>query len=73
MHAFPRPEQRRLHVERRAVEGSCPECGTEALAEYRVLSERGWWDVCKCQSCLASVRREPAPRLGALVPLGTTV
>ena len=25
------------------------------LAEYRVLSEGGWWDVRKCQTCLASL------------------
>jgi hypothetical protein len=73
MHSFPRPQEARLYVERQAVEGSCPACGAEDLAAYRVLGEGGWWDVCKCQSCLTSVRREPAPRLGSLVPLGSTV
>jgi hypothetical protein len=70
MHSFPRPTETHLHVERRAVEGTCPECGAEALAEYRVLSEGGWWDVRKCQACLASITREPAPRFGSYRPLG---
>ena len=42
----------------------------EWLAEYRVLSEGGWWDVRKCQACLASASREPAPRYGSFTPLG---
>jgi hypothetical protein len=73
MHSFPRPQERHLHVDRAPVEGACPECGAPALAAYRVLSEGGWWHVVKCQRCLASVRRDPAPPLGSLVPLGTTV
>jgi hypothetical protein len=51
------------------VEGTCPECGANDLAEYPVLSEGGWWDVRKCQSCLASVSREPGPLFGVYVPL----
>ena len=43
------------------------------LAEYRVLSEGGWWDVRKCQSCLASVSREPAPLFGVFTPLGLQI
>ena len=43
--------------ERRPVDGKCEECGAETLAEYRVLSEGGWWDVRKCQTCLASLSR----------------
>lgn len=73
MHAFPRPDSLHLSAERRAVGGSCPECGADALAEYRVLSEGGWWDVCKCQRCLASVRRDPGPLYGVYVPLGLSV
>ena len=38
-----------------------------------VLSDGGWWDVCKCQSCLASVSRERAPMFGSYTPLGLTV
>ena len=72
-HSFPRPTEPHLHVERRRVEGACPECGAEKLAEYRVLSEGGWWDVRKCQSCLASVSREPGPLFGVYVPLGLQV
>jgi vanillate/4-hydroxybenzoate decarboxylase subunit D len=73
MHAFPRPSEPRLHVRRSPVDGGCPECGATALAAYRVLGEGGWWDVCKCQECLASVSRVPGPRLGSLVPLGSTI
>ena len=60
MHSFQRPEEQHLFAERRPVEGACPECGADELAEYRVLSEGGWWDVRKCQRCLASVTRERA-------------
>jgi hypothetical protein len=44
-----------------------------ALAEYRVLSDGGWWDVQKCQECLTSVRRTPGPMFGSYVPLGLAV
>jgi vanillate/4-hydroxybenzoate decarboxylase subunit D len=73
MHAFPRPSEPYLHVERTPAEGACPECGAEELADYRVLSEGGWWDVRKCQGCLASVSRERAPRFGSYTPLGLDV
>jgi hypothetical protein len=72
VHSFPRPAQTHLHVERTAVAGSCPECGGSDLATYRVLSEGGWWQVEKCQSCLASLRRTPAPALGSFTPLGSS-
>jgi hypothetical protein len=52
------------------VAGTCPECGAQALASYRVMSEGGWWLVVKCGRCLHSVSREPGPLLGAFVPLG---
>ena len=68
-HAFPRPAAAFLTVERHPVEGTCPECGARDLAEYPVLSEGGWWDVRKCQSCLASVSRVPGPLFGVYVPL----
>lgn len=63
---YPRPEQRELHVERVAVEGTCPSCAEARLARYPVLSEGGWFEAVKCQRCLTSVRRERAPRLGAI-------
>lgn len=70
MHSFPRPSERQLSVARRPVAGTCPECGAAELAEYPVLAEGGWWNVCKCQRCLASVRRKPGPPLGSFEPLG---
>ena len=73
MHSFPRPTRSHIDAERRSVEGACPECGMAALAEYRVLSDGGWWDVQKCQECLTSVRRTPGPMFGSYVPLGLAV
>ena len=72
-HTFQRPTERYLSVERRPVDGACPECGAEELAEYRVLSDGGWFDVRKCQACLCSVSREPAPPFGSYVPLGLQI
>ena len=72
-HTFQRPAERYLFVERRPVEGACPECGAEELAEYCVLGDGGWFDVRKCQACLASVNREPAPPFGSYVPLGLQI
>ena len=72
-HTVPRPSEPYLSVERTPVDGACPECGAEELAEYRVLGDGGWFDVCKCQRCLASVRREPAPPFGSYVPLGLQI
>jgi vanillate/4-hydroxybenzoate decarboxylase subunit D len=72
-HTFQRPSERHLHVERAPVAGSCGECGAQALAEYRVLSDGGYFNVRKCQGCLASVSREPAPPFGSYVPLGLQI
>ena len=72
-HTFQRPGEPYLSVERRPVEGACPECGAEELAEYRVLGDGGWFDVRKCQRCLHSVSREPAPPFGSYVPLGLRI
>ena len=72
-HSFPRPEALHLAVERQAAEGTCPECGANELADYRVVGEGGWWDVRKCQRCLASVKRERAPRFGSYEPLGLRI
>lgn len=73
LHSFPRPQASELSVVREPVSGTCPECGGTDLAAYRVLGDGGWWDVIKCQACLASIERTLAPRLGSLVPLGLTV
>jgi hypothetical protein len=73
VHAFPRPEQPFLSVERAPAEGTCPECGATDLADYRVIGEGGWWDVRKCQACLASIRRERGPMFGSYVPLGLEI
>lgn len=73
MHSFPRPQQRHLTSPREPAHGTCPECDGARLADYRVLSEGGWWDVRKCQDCLHSLSREPAPPLGSYTPLGLEI
>jgi predicted RNA-binding Zn-ribbon protein involved in translation (DUF1610 family) len=72
-HTFQRPSERHLNVERRAVEGSCPACGAQELAAYRVLSDGGFFNVVKCQRCLHSLERKPAPPFGSYEPLGLQI
>jgi N-methylhydantoinase B len=62
-----------LYVEREAIGGSCPACGSTELASYPVLAESGWEKVVKCQACLTSVSREPWTRLGYLSLLEDTI
>lgn len=69
MQSYPRPETLRVHVERQDVDGTCPECGSDDLKSYPVLSEGGWWNVVKCQACLHSVSREPGALLGGMTML----
>jgi vanillate/4-hydroxybenzoate decarboxylase subunit D len=71
MHNFPRPTTATVSVDKENVSGTCAECNSTMLARYRVLSEGGWWNVVKCQHCLASVQREPGPLFGAYQPLTT--
>ena len=66
MQTYPRPQERHVSVTRQDVEGRCPECDGGDLKSYPVLSEGGWWNVTKCQSCLCSVEREPGHLLGAI-------
>jgi hypothetical protein len=70
LHAHPRPTQPLLDADRVRVEESCPECYGQDVRQYRVLSEGGWWLVTKCQKCLASLSRVPAPLFGVYKPLG---
>jgi hypothetical protein len=73
VHSFPRPQEPHLVAARAPAQGTCPECGSDQLADYRVLSEGGWWDVRKCQSCLHSLNRTPAPPFGSYRPLGLEI
>lgn len=66
MQTYPRPSEPHVSVTKEDVDGECPECGARELKRYPVLSEGGWWDVVKCQSCLCSVEREPGPLLGGI-------
>jgi vanillate/4-hydroxybenzoate decarboxylase subunit D len=66
MRPFVRPTEPFLAVPRTRVDGACPECGRGELARYPVLSEGGWWEVTKCQECLARVEATRANRLGSL-------
>jgi hypothetical protein len=69
---YQRPQERYVNVKRVPVEGACPECGEERLEKYQVLSEGGFFDVVKCQSCLASVSREWDP-IGPIELLSTGI
>lgn len=73
MHSFPRPQEPHLVAAREPAQGTCPECGSDQLADYRVLSEGGWWDVRKCQTCLHSLSRVAAPPFGSYIPLGLEI
>jgi len=55
---------RRIAAEREPVAGNCPECASEGLQRYKVISAGGWFDVIKCPACLASVERTAWNRLG---------
>lgn len=56
-------------AERVAVKGDCPRCDNPTLAEYDVVGEAGWVHVVKCQTCLHSLSRSPANRLGPIALL----
>ena len=70
MAEYPRPETPEVYIEREPVDGTCGNCGEAKLAAYPVLSEGGWWNVVKCQSCLHSVSRERGPLFGTYQPPG---
>lgn len=53
----PRPEDKELFVNKTIVESKCPECGSDRVRYYDVVSEGGWWEVVKCQDCLHSLDR----------------
>jgi len=54
---YVRPSTPTVNVERTAVDGHCSACGAADLASYQVLSEGGWFEVVKCQTCLTSMSR----------------
>ena len=58
MKGFQRPAEERLYEVREKVKGVCPECNSQDIAAYRVLSDAGWWNVVKCQNCLYSLDRK---------------
>lgn len=62
-----------LHLKRVAVDGRCQACGASDLRKYPVNTEGGWFEVVKCQACLASQSREALPRLGAIVMLSDSL
>lgn len=68
-HSFPRPSSQTVDAHVEALDDTCPECGDQSVAKYRVLSEGGWWDVVKCRSCLTSISRARGPLLGSFEPL----
>jgi transposase-like protein len=73
MPPFARPQEPYPAQVKEPVEGSCPQCGAEALRRYPVNSEGGWFQVVKCQSCLHSVSRERWHLLGPLRLLSDSI
>jgi vanillate/4-hydroxybenzoate decarboxylase subunit D len=73
VHAFPRPDTPTVSVEREPVSGTCPHCGSDDIARYPVISEKGWEIATKCQSCLLSIEREPGNRLGPVTLLSESL
>ncbi|KAF0963152.1 hypothetical protein [Rhodococcus sp. T7] len=63
---FTRPTEPTLSVVRTPVSGTCKPCGSSDLRRYPVLTEDGWFDVVKCQTCLHTASREPGPKLGGI-------
>lgn len=63
---YPRPTELTVTAEREPVDGNCPRCGRAHLRRYPVLSEGGWFQVVKCQSCLHSLQRSPWTNLGPI-------
>ncbi len=68
MRSFPRPEEPTLSVVREPVSGTCNACGGVDIAAYPVVSEGGWWNVVKCQTCLTSLERTRGPLYGSYQP-----
>ncbi|UNK46072.1 hypothetical protein [Arthrobacter sulfonylureivorans] len=68
--AHPRPAQHLLETEKAESAQRCSHCPASEVRQYRVLSEGGWWNVAKCQTCLRSIARTPAPIFGSYKPLG---
>ena len=61
-----------VYVERKSVEGACSDCGESRLMTYMVLSEGGWFEVVKCQSCLHSESRVP-DQFGPVTPVSVAL
>lgn len=67
MNAYPRPEAKEVYLQKRKVEGVCPQCMGHNVMAYPVVTDGGWWDVVKCQDCLHSLERKKSPnRYGSL-------
>jgi hypothetical protein len=68
MRTFPRPDEPTLTVAREPVTATCPNCGGEDIAAYPVVSDGGWWNVVKCQTCLTSLERKRGSLYGSYLP-----
>lgn len=64
---------RTVALDREPVAGACPRCGKSDLRRYPVMSEGGWFQVVKCQSCLQSLSRERWSLLGPIQLLADAV
>ncbi|WP_413300989.1 hypothetical protein AA0X95_20155 [Bacillus sp. 1P10SD] len=68
-----RPKEPYVYVEKKSVNGECPECKSTDIKAYPVLSEGGWWKVEKCQSCLCSIKREKWGLFGSIKTLTESI
>jgi hypothetical protein len=68
-----RPVEPYVTQVKEVVEGTCRQCGAEALRRYPVNSEGGWFMVVKCQACLHSASRERWHLFGPLRLLADSI
>ena len=55
---YPRPEEQYRFVERKRVNGKCPECGSDNIARYPIMHHMGPRMATKCQDCLYTLKLE---------------
>lgn len=55
---FPPTEGSESHVERERVDRDCPECGSEEVARYPTLRFKGWFEIVRCQECMALLEED---------------
>jgi hypothetical protein len=57
MTQYPRPAEHIVPSPKVPVDIVCPNCGANAVYEYPVTSEGGWFRTKRCQDCLFQLER----------------